>query len=191
MRRYYVTDRTRGDVVASARKAVADGVEMIQVREKDMAAGDLVTLVRTVVEIARGTSTRVLVNDRLDVALAAGADGLHLPADGFPLTDVRSRIGLVGVSTHSVAEAIAAEEAAADFVVFGPVFPTPGKTPVGLGELKRVVDAVGIPVFAIGGITAENAWQAIGAGAGGIAGIRMFQVERYASTNDFIDTDGS
>jgi thiamine-phosphate pyrophosphorylase len=140
-----------------------------------MDARPLVELVRAVVGIARGSATRVLVNDRLDLALAAGADGVHLPSNGLPLTDVRPRIGLVGVSTHTVTEAVAAEAGKADFVVFGPVFATPGKTPAGVDALRRVVEAVRLPVFAIGGITPRNANDTLSAGAAGIAGIRMFQ----------------
>lgn len=175
MLRYYVTDSTQGDVITCARCAVRDSVDMIQVREKHLDARSLVGLVRSVVEIAAGTSTRVLVNDRLDVALAAGADGVHVPSDGLPLADVRPRIGLVGVSTHSVEEALEAEKGRADFIVFGPVFHTPGKTPVGIHALREVAGRVDIPVLAIGGITAGNSADAMAAGAAGVAGIRMFQ----------------
>jgi thiamine-phosphate pyrophosphorylase len=175
MRRYYVTDSTRGEVVECSRRAVAEGVDMIQVREKAVATADLAELVRRILGLAKGTATRVLVNDRLDVALATGADGVHLPADGLPLVDVRPRIGLVGVSTHTLNEALEAERAEADFIVFGPVFGTPGKTAVGIDALGEVASRVRTPVFAIGGITPRNAVQALGAGAAGVAGIRMFQ----------------
>lgn len=175
MRRYYVTDSTRGDIVECSRRAVAAGIEMIQVREKAMATRELAEVVRTIVGIAKGSGTRVLVNDRLDVALATGADGVHLPANGLPLMDVRPRISLVGVSTHTLMEALEAEKGRADFIVFGPVFPTPGKAPVGIDALGKVASRVRIPVLAIGGITPENAAEALAAGAAGVAGIRMFQ----------------
>jgi thiamine-phosphate pyrophosphorylase len=154
---------------------VDSGIDMIQVREPDMDARDLLDLVVHVVELARGSSTRVLVNDRLDVALAARADGVHLPANGLPPAAVRALVDLVGVSTHSIEEIRSAEAGGADFAVFGPVFETPGKTGVGLEKLREAVRATGIPVFAIGGMSMTNAGQAIGAGAAGIAGIRLFQ----------------
>jgi thiamine-phosphate diphosphorylase len=175
MIRYYVTDRRSGDVLECAARAVQDGVDMIQVREKDLPAIDLFALVSKIRDRAAGTGTRILVNDRLDVALAAGVDGVHLPADGLPPHKVRPLIKVMGASTHSVEEATAAERAGADFIVFGPIFESPGKTPVGLMALTRVVSAVAIPVIAIGGINAAN-WQSVlDAGAAGIAGIRLFQ----------------
>ena len=175
MRRYYVTDRRQADVLACARRAIDDGVDMIQVREKDMDARTLLRLVRQVVDVAKGTETRVLVNDRLDVALAAGAAGVHLPSDGLRVASVRSRIDLLGVSTHTLEEVQRAAADGADFVVFGPVFETPGKTAVGLDRLREVTGEVPIPVYGIGGITMENAADVIASGAAGIAGIRLFQ----------------
>ena len=127
--------------------------------------------------ILPGTATRVLVNDRLDVALAAQMDGVHLPAYGLPAIEVRPRVRVLGVSTHSIPEAIAAEQAQADFIIFGPIFDTPGKHAVGLEALRSVTAAVHIPVLAIGGITNSNSGQIMEAGASGIAGIRLFQAE--------------
>ena len=176
MIRYYVTDRRQGDVLASAARAVRDGVDMIQVREKDLPAAALLDLVCRIRDLAAGTLTRVLVNGRLDVALASGIDGVHLPANGLPAGRLRPWVKLVGVSTHTVEEAIAAETSYADFIVFGPVFDSPGKTRVGLEPLRRVVASVRIPVLAIGGITGENTREVLAAGAAGIAGIRLFQV---------------
>ena len=175
MIRYYVTDRKSADVVAAAERAAADGVDMIQVREKELEAEALCDLVRAVLETVKGSETKVLVNDRLDVALAAGADGVHLPANGFSVSEVRTLIALVGRSTHTVDEARQAEAEGADFVVFGPVFATPGKIPVGVDSLREVAEATEIPVLAIGGITLENTARVIEAGAAGIAGIRLFQ----------------
>jgi thiamine-phosphate diphosphorylase len=173
--RYYVTDRSNGDVPASAARAIRDGVDMIQVREKDLPARELFDLVCRVRDLAAGTKTRILVNDRVDVALAAGVDGVHLPANGLPPGRVRSLVKTLGVSVHTLEEALAAEAARADFVVFGPVFNTPGKGAVGLDPLRKVAAAVKIPVLAIGGITSENAVQAVSTGAAGIAAIRLFQ----------------
>lgn len=175
MIQYYVTDRRQGDVLASAEGAVRRGVDMIQVREKDLAARELLNLVLRVRDIAAGTKTRVLVNDRLDIALAANIDGLHLPANGLPAARVRPFVKALGVSTHSLDEALAAEKAGADFIVFGPIFNSPGKRPFGLEPLRAVAAAIRIPVLAIGGVNAGNIQQVMDAGAAGVAGIRLFQ----------------
>jgi thiamine-phosphate pyrophosphorylase len=148
---------------------------MIQVREKDLLGKELLDLVRAVRDLTAGTPTRVLVNDRLDVAMAAEIDGVHLPGNGLPVERVRGLVKIVGISTHSVEESVTAEKAGADFVVFGPVFETPGKTSVGLKALRHVTAAVKIPVLAIGGITEANTTEVLDAGAAGIAAIRMFQ----------------
>lgn len=171
----YITDRRRADILECARRAIADGVDFIQVREKDLEARELLERVQAILRLTRDTRTRVLVNDRLDVALAAGAHGVHLPSDGLPVHLVRPFVDLVGVSAHAVDEVRDAERGGADFVVFGPVFDTPGKRAVGLGRLGESCRAVGIPVLAVGGLTEANAALAMEAGAAGIAAIRMFQ----------------
>jgi len=173
--RCYITDRRQGDVIRSAVRAIRNGIEMIQVREKDLAASELFELVCRIRDIAQGSSTKVLVNDRLDVALAAGIDGVHLPANGLPPGRVRPHVRLLGASTHNVEEAVCAEREGVDYVIFGPVFETPGKIPVGLDALRGVCTAVKVPVLAVGGITVENAVRAVEAGAAGIAAIRLFQ----------------
>ena len=175
MIRYYVTDRRQGDVIAFARRAVADGVDMIQVREKDLPAASLFDLVCTIRDVATGTKTRVLVNDRLDVVLAASVDGVHLPGNGLPAERVRPLVKILGISVHTREEAVAAANAGPDFIVFGPIFDTPGKKAVGLGPLQEVVRAVRIPVLAIGGITPDRTAEVLATGAAGIAGIRLFQ----------------
>ena len=175
MIRCYVTDRRQGDILSFVSTAVRDGVDLIQVREKDLDARDLYDLVCRVRDAAVGTGTKVLVNDRLDVAIAAKIDGVHLPGNGLPIERVRPLVRLLGCSTHTVEEALHAERDGADFVIFGPVFETPGKTPVGIDALRSVAAAVRIPVLAIGGITNENTQQVLNAGAAGIAAIRLFQ----------------
>ena len=175
MIRYYVTDRRQGDVLASAKRAIHECVDMIQVREKDLSGRELFRLVCRIRDLAANTKTRILVNDRLDVALAAAVDGVHLPANGLPAARVRPLVKVLGVSVHTFNEAIAAQSAGADFVVFGPIFDTPGKEAVGLDPLRKVTAAVKIPVLAIGGITNQNSPQVVAAGAAGIAGIRLFQ----------------
>jgi thiamine-phosphate pyrophosphorylase len=175
MIRYYVTDRRQANVLACAARAVREGIDMIQIREKDLPAAELFDLVCKVRDLAAGSTTRVLVNDRLDIALAAGVDGVHLPANGLPAERVRPLIKLLGVSTHTIDEAIVAEKSRADFIVFGPIFDSPGKSAVGLEPLRNLAGCVKIPVLAIGGITAANIDEVLNAGAAGIAGIRLFQ----------------
>jgi thiamine-phosphate diphosphorylase len=175
MIRCYVTDRRQGDLLSHVHAAIHDGVNIIQVREKDLDARALYELVCRVRDAAAGTQTKVLVNDRLDVALATTIDGVHLPANGLPAARVRPLVRVLGCSTHTLEEALQAERADADFAIFGPVFDTPGKSPVGLDALRRVCAAVRVPVLAIGGITLENTSEVLDAGASGIAAIRLFQ----------------
>lgn len=155
------------------------GVDGVQIREKDLAD-------RPVLELAIAARRRlpppavVLVNGRLDIALAAAADGVHLPTSGVPLQPLRRRFGprpLIGRSTHRPQEVEAAARDGADYVTFGPVYPTPGKErygpPPGLGGLRRAV-VFGLPVLALGGITEERLAEVAAAGAAGAAAIRMF-----------------
>lgn len=132
-------------------------------------------------KITRGSATRLLVNDRADIARAAGADGVHLTTQSLEAKVVRRAFGddfLIGVSTHTLAEAQAARDGGADFAAFGPVFDTPSKRmygpPVGLERLREAARALSpFPLLALGGITRENAQDAMRAGASGIAAIRM------------------
>jgi len=152
----------------------------VQVREKDLedrAVYDLARRARSILP----PPVRLLVNGRLDIALAAGADGVHLPADCPPAAALRARFGpdvLLGVSTHRVDEVEAALRGGADYVTFGPVYPTPGKAafgpPQGVDALARAA-AVGIPVYALGGVTLSRLAEVASAGAAGVAGIRLFQ----------------
>jgi len=159
------------------RAAGAAGLGAVQLREKDLddrALHDLTRLARSILPPA----VRLLVNGRLDVALAAGADGVHLPADGVPVAALRARFGpgvLIGRSAHTVAEVERARDEGADYVTFGPVYATPGKgAPVDSGELVRAA-ASGLPVYALGGITLERFDELAMAGSAGIAAIRLFQ----------------
>jgi thiamine-phosphate pyrophosphorylase len=158
----------------------AAGVDGVQLREKhldDRALHELALQARA----ALPPPIRLLVNGRADVALAAGADGVHLPADGLPAAALRARFGgdlLIGVSTHRLEEVTAARLAGADYVVFGPVYETPAKAghgaPVGPDLLARAA-AQGIPVYALGGVTLERFGEVAAAGAAGVAAVRLFQ----------------
>lgn len=173
-------------LAAVIRRAAEAGTDWIQIREKDLDARPLTELVRSVLAETRKTGARILVNDRLDVALAAGAAGVHLGEASLHVEIVaewrraanRTHF-LIGVSCHSPDAARAAERGGADYVFFGPVFATPSKAafgpPQGIERLREVCRAVKIPVLAIGGVTPENAAQCLEAGAAGIAAIRLFQ----------------
>jgi len=172
-------DASRRCLVAQARHAVDAGIDLIQVRERDLEAAELAALVTDLVAVTRGTSTRVVVNDRLDVALACAADGVHLRADSIAVEAARRLAPhgfLIGRSIHGAAEA--AQAAGADYVIAGTVFPTESKRAeqvlLGLDGLRAVVAAIPVPVLAIGGITEHRFEQVAGAGAGGIAAIGLF-----------------
>jgi len=184
----YITDRRQLRAVPLAaviRETLRAGVDMVQIREKDLATRELIALVEEAVsasrELGRGDA-RVVVNDRLDVALAADAEGVHLGAHSMPVHVVR-RVApppfVLGASCHSLGEAIAAESGGADYLVLGPVFETPSKLgygpPLGLERLRNVTSRIRIPVLALGGITVERVRPCLEAGASGIAGIRIFQ----------------
>jgi len=196
----YVTDReSLGDDVAATRtagvlskiqQAIAAGVDWVQIRERDLSARDLLSLACRAVRAAAETRTadvRVVINDRADMALAAGAAGVHLGGESLPVPEfVRwCRAGqaplnwLIGVSCHSLERAREAESAGASYVFFGPVFDTPSKrafgSPQGVRNLAEVCQAVEIPVLAIGGVDGSNAGECLRAGATGIAAIRLFQ----------------
>ncbi len=172
MRRYCITDSL--DVAA---RAARDGVDMIQIRAKELSGRQLFELVRGAVTIP---GTRFLVNTRADVALACGAHGVHLPAGSVAPSTIRKIAPagfLIGVSCHTIGELKAAEREGADFAVFGPIFRSITKAvePLGLDALREAVRGVQrLPVYALGGVTAENAQLSVDAGACGIAGISLF-----------------
>ncbi len=203
----YVTDRRSlpGDtpetsLAARTRKIdqlVSAGVDWVQIREKDLTSRDLASLTRKSLRIAASTSAkrsraaRILVNDRLDVAVAERASGVHLGEKSLPVAEAKGLVKsalrkqdldesfLTGVSCHSIEAAAAAERGGADYIFFGPIFATPSKQgfgpPQGTERLQQVCGALSIPVFAIGGITLDNAASCIHSGAAGLAAIRLFQ----------------
>jgi thiamine-phosphate pyrophosphorylase len=194
---YYITDRRQfpGDdhqrerlLVAKIAECAAAGVEYIQLREKDLERRALEELVRKAMGVLGGSQTRLLINSRTDVALACGAHGVHLPANDLAASEVRAIFARAGksepvivVSTHSATEVASAEAHGASFAVFGPVFEKTGSANrEGLEQLRRICHRTEaaqppMPVWALGGITLENAQQCIAAGAAGIAAIRLFQ----------------
>jgi thiamine-phosphate pyrophosphorylase len=172
VKRYCITDSL--DVAA---RAAADGVEMIQIRAKELSARALAELVRGV--LANAHESKILVNTRADVALACGAHGVHLPAGSMAPVVIRhiAPAGfLIGVSCHKIDELRAAEREGADFAVYGPVFPsiTKAVNPIGIEAFREAAASVHLPVYALGGLTPENAGQCIAAGAAGISGISLF-----------------
>lgn len=206
---YSITDgqapwpQIRDRALAAARA----GVDFVQLRVKPASAGELFTWARELAEAFRALPSpraRLLINDRLDIALAAGADGVHLPAAGLDPARVRAALdGATGrgasrgasrfwiaASSHAAAEVVAAARAGADFAVLGPIFATPSKAafgpPLGLAPLRAAVAglagiAPSFPVLALGGITAENAAQCLAAGAAGVAAIRLFHSDDPAA----------
>ena len=176
---YLVTDRAlaRGRATAEiVREAVAGGVTCVQLREKNGGTREFLDEARTVQAALRGTGVPLLVNDRVDVALAVGADGVHLGQRDMPIADAR-RLGpsgwIIGVSAECVEDAIRAEQEGTDYIGVSPVFATPTKTdtalPLGLAGLRQMRAAVRLPLVAIGGIHASNAREVIRAGADGLA----------------------
>ena len=187
-------DKSLSALLDMIRAAAAAGVDWVQIREKDLPARELFALVREAVALTsirpgsiRAPSIKIIVNDRLDVALAAGAAGVHLGHASAPAREVVRwcRAGnapadfLVGVSCHSLEGAQEAESAGTSYTYFGPIYETPSKIPFGkphgVEELAQVASAVTIPVIAIGGVNESNAAECIRAGAAGIAAIRMIQ----------------
>jgi thiamine-phosphate pyrophosphorylase len=163
------------------RAAFAAGVSFVQVREKDLGGARLAALVAELARQPEKQDTQLLVNERLDVALSSGADGVHLPSESMPVSEARRLAGSgnwVGVSCHGASDVERAEREGASYVLLSPVFETPSKPgvqPLGLDLFKAICRSVLIPVFALGGITASNAEACIRAGAAGVAGIRLFQ----------------
>jgi thiamine-phosphate pyrophosphorylase len=172
VKRYCITESE-----AVAARAASAGVEMIQIRAKELEGRALSALVRHAMSARR--SSAVLVNARIDVALACGAQGVHLPAHSIAPSRIRAIAPqgfLIGVSCHILDELRRAEHEGADFAVFGPIFATKSKAspPIGLDALREAASAVRFPIYALGGVSLSNAAQCVEAGATGVAGISMF-----------------
>jgi thiamine-phosphate pyrophosphorylase len=170
-------------LVRQVERALAAGVDFVQLRRRNRPTREVEALARRLVHLSPRARERILVNGRLDVALSSGAAGVHLPADGLPVAAVRRVVPgsfVVSRSTHSRAAVERAFREGASFVVFGPIFPTvskPGHPGVGLEALEEVVSSVPMPVYALGGVTAERVPQIADTGAHGVAGISVFERE--------------
>jgi thiamine-phosphate pyrophosphorylase len=172
-----VTDRKQSpkpleDLIEKACKA---GLKAVQLREKDLSSKDLLRLAKQLRKVTQRYNSKLLINDRLDIAMLSMADGLHSPENGTPVKCSRQfgKYLLFGKSVHSLVGALAAEKEGYDYIMFGPVYRTASKTgygkPKGISGLKRVCEAVKVPVFAVGGITPERAGSCVKAGAYGTA----------------------
>lgn len=178
-RLYLITDRKQiGNIslYAAVKKALDGGVKAIQLREKDLDTRELLKKAYKMRELTNKYNAKLFINDRFDIALAVGADGVHLTQAGIPVDVVRKTVKnklVIGVSTHSLKEALEAEKGGADFITFGPVFRTGSKVkygpPVGLDALKQVGSRLRIPVFALGGIKVNRIKKVKTAGAFGVS----------------------
>lgn len=175
---YLITDRTAvpdNDIIGAIEEALKGGVRAVQLREKDLRIRELLDMAYRMRELTKRYGAKLFINDRVDVAVAVEADGVHFGRKSIPSWAAKrvSKNLIVGVSTHSVQEAIQAEKDGADFITLGPVFYTPSKAgygePVGLNILREVCTSVSLPVLAIGGIKPVNVKDVIDNGARGVA----------------------
>lgn len=185
---YLITDRslfgTLGTFYIAIEEALKAGVKAIQLREKDLTTRELLDMAYKVRELTLKYNARLFINDRVDIALAVNADGVHLPQSSMPAYVVRkildehwlfskaSKTPLLGVSTHNINEAKEAEREGADFITFGPIYHTPSKIkygePLGIERIKDVCKEVSIPVFGIGGIKPDRVRDVLNSGAYGV-----------------------
>ncbi len=179
-RLYAITDSKRyPDMLQRLEKALKKGIRMVQLREKELSGLEYYQLAKRVRELTQNYDAMLFINDRVDIALAVNADGVHLPEKGLPPSVVK-RIApelLVGYSAHSLEQALCAQEEGADFITLSPIFKTqshPEVEPIGLGLLKEVSQKLSIPVYALGGITWDRIKLCYKNGAYGIAGIGLF-----------------
>ena len=198
---YLVTDRLSleergGRLTDAVEEALEGGVKAVQLREKDLGGRELLALALSMRELTSRYDAVLLVNDRIDVALAAGADGVHLGGASIGAAEARTLIGeegLIGVSTHCVAEASSAEAEGADFITLGPVYETPSKSaygpPLTTAVIKETAKELSIPIFAIGGITTERVEEVTSAGASGVAVIAeiLFAEDIRGKTSELIE----
>jgi thiamine-phosphate pyrophosphorylase len=181
---HLITDRRLAPDLAvradAALAGVPPGLVAVHLREKALGGRDLLALARSLADVCHARGQLLLVNDRLDVALAAGADGVHLPAAGVPAADARRLLGaaaLVGVSCHSASDVARARDGGASYATFGPIYDTPSKRaygpPLGLAALREAA-RLGLPLVGLGGVDAARAPEVVAAGAVGVAAIRAW-----------------
>lgn len=194
-----VTDRhqTNGrPLVPLLQRVLTAAGPAIQIRERDLSAGDLVSLVREVQTVTAPHRSQLLINDRIDVALGLEGVGVHLRSNSLPVRIARKLLGaerLLGVSVHTSEEAVRAESQGADYVILGPIYETPSKQsfgpPLGIHTLEKVCRLVDIPIIGIGGVTAARASEMLGAGAFGVAVIRAIlgAADVESATREFLD----
>jgi thiamine-phosphate pyrophosphorylase len=191
---YLITDRKlfrdRASLYTAIEEAMKGGIRAVQLREKDLGVRELLAMAYRMREITVRYGARLFINDRVDVALAAGADGVHLGGESMPVHAARKIVGetmIIGASAHSTAEAALAADEGADFVTLGPVYETPSKmcygAPLGIGVLRETTERLSVPVFAIGGIKAERVHEVSEAGAYGIALISAILTARNIQSN--------
>jgi len=202
-RYYLVTDCNLSNLPAGGledaiRQACRSGIRAVQLREKDLSGGELYRLAKRLRSVTREFDARFFINDRLDVAMAVDADGIHCPEEGFPPEVVRYYAPdlKIGVSVHSLEAARKAEQSGVDFILFGSVFTTqskPAAEPKGLSALRKITGQSRIPVFAIGGITPRRSRKCLEAGASGVAGISsvLTSEDIHRTVNEYADTLGT
>lgn len=202
-RLYLITDRklftdSQG-LFTAVEGALKAGVKAVQLREKDLGIRELLAMAYQMRSLTRRYGARLVVNDRVDVAICAEADGVHLGQSGMPVHAVRKVVGgrlMIGSSTHTLDEAVTAEKEGADFMTFGPLYETPSKLrygkPVRLEELRRLQDSVTIPVFGIGGVGKEKVKEVLASGAHGVAVIRgiLGAADTRAAAQGFLEALG-
>jgi len=200
---YLITDRKlfadSGEMFTAVEEALKAGVKAVQLREKDLPTRELLDMAYGMRELTARYNARLFINDRADIALCVGADGVHLGQSSMTAYAVRKVVGdkfMIGVSTHNLEEALTAEKEGADFITFGPIYPTPSKLkygkPVGVESLKKIAERVVIPVFGIGGIKPDNAKEVVNAGAYGVALISgiLGEVDITSAAKGYLKTLG-
>ncbi len=180
-RLYLITDRTfvrEGTLVKAVEGALKAGVKMVQLREKDLGDEELLALAGELREVTDRYGAFLLINGRTDIAQAVEADGVHLPYKAFTPGTALTLLqegAIIGVSCHSLDDALAAEDGGANFITLGPIYPTPSKVrygaPIGIEPLREAAKTISIPIYAIGGIDAGNVEEVMGAGAFGVAAV--------------------
>ncbi|NWF72328.1 MAG: thiamine phosphate synthase [Nitrospirae bacterium] len=198
-RLFVVTDRHQTDgrpLVPLLQRVLTAERPAIQIRERDLSARELVALAREVQAVTVSRRSQLLINDRIDVALALEGVGIHLRSNSLPVTVARELLGaerLLGISVHTIEEAVQAEAQGADYVILGPIYGTPSKQsfglPLGIHTLEKACRLVGIPIIGIGGVTAARAREMRDAGAFGVAVIRAIlgAADVESATRELID----